>query len=522
MGCILVDLRPLSSTPVSAIERMGATPTAEIDYLGGVPIAALVYKGGIPSAQLEHLGGINVSGSLICSVGKDTLTISASSMSFANTEVGVTKSITVIATAGWSAELNDPNGLFEINPTAGVGGKVGRVDITLTKTNTNVESYSASVVFKSVGLRQSLSLVAEASAATYTPLTYIEATGAQYINTGYVVQEDDVIEVDYIRTSSTSADKALFGATDGTNGIWYSIYGTYAYYRFGHNASDNASGAGNRYRVKLQKGNIDVDGLTEALPFTALPDVPLYLFAVNNNNERQWMYCYCKTRAFKITKQTGEVVMELRACKRNSDGKIGMMDSVSGRFFVNEDTGEDFIAGAEIKATPDYELIDYVTFSKDRLYDLGIVKSTYTLEVMFKRSESTTTPYLYGIVTSPHTASVTAYLSSNGAWRFGSSYKGLNTNNTFMNRVIISNGKTNFNFAAGTFTKATFTTPDTVVLGGYRDASGSLTKNYQGRVYFFRITEGDTPIIDYYPCKRISDGAEGFWDCVTQTFVESI
>ena len=359
-------------------------------------------------------------------------------------------------------------------------------------------------------------------AETYTPLTYIEAAGAQYINTGYVVQEDDIIEMDYIRTSSTSADKALFGASDGTNGIWYSIYGSNAYYRFGHNTSDNSSGAGNRYRVKLQKGNVDIDGLTEALSFTAMPDVPLYLFASNNNNESQWMYCYCKTRGFKITKQTGEVVMELRAHKRNSDGKIGMLDSVSGKFFVNDGTGEDFIAGAEIKATPEYELIDYVTFSKDKLYDLGVVKSTYSLEVMFKRSESTTTPYLYGIVTSPHTASVTAYLSSGGAWRFGSSYKGLSTNNTVINRTIISNGKTDFNFTTGTFTKATFTTPDTVVLGGYRAASGALTKNYQGRVYFFRITEGDTPIIDYYPCLRKSDGVEGWWDCVSQTFIEPI
>lgn len=357
---------------------------------------------------------------------------------------------------------------------------------------------------------------------TYTPLTYIEATGEQYINLGYVVQEDDIIEMDYIRTSSTSADKALFGASDGTNGIWYSIYGTTAYYRFGHNASENASGAGNRYRVKLQKGNVDVDGLTEELPFTALPDVPLYLFAGNDNNEGQWMYCYCKTRGFKITKQTSEVVMELHACKRDSDGKIGMLDSVSGKFFENSGTGEDFIAGAEIKATSEYELIDYVTFSKDKLYDLGVVKSTYTLEVMFKRSESSSTPYLYGIATSPHTASVTAYLSSGGAWRFGSSYKGLSTNNTVINRTIISNGKTEFNFTTGTFTKSTFTTPNTVVLGGYRAASGSLTKNYQGRVYFFRITEGDTPIIDYYPCKRISDGVEGFWDCVTQKFVEPI
>jgi hypothetical protein len=141
---------------------------------------------------------------------------------------------------------------------------------------------------------------------------------------------------------------------------------------------------------------------------------------------------------------------------------------------------------------------------------------------MFKRSESSSTPYLYGIVTSSHTASVTAYLSSNGAWRFGSSYKGLSTNNTVINRTIISNGKTDFNFTTGTFTKATFTTPDTVVLGGYRAASGSLTKNYQGRVYFFRITEGNTLIKDWWPCKRISDGVEGFWDCVTQTFIEPI
>lgn len=355
---------------------------------------------------------------------------------------------------------------------------------------------------------------------TYTRLTYIECNGQQYINTGYVVQEDDVIEADYIRTSSTSADKALFGASNGTNGIWYSIYGANAYYRFGHNASDNASGAGNRYRVKLQKGSVDVDGLTEALQFTALPDVSLYLFARNSSNTSVTMYCSCKTRGFKITKQTGEVVMDLHACKRDSDGKIGMLDSVSGIFFANNGTGDDFTAGAEIKATAEYELIDYVTFSKNKLYDLGIVKSTYTLEVMFKRSESSTTPYLYGIVTSPHTASVTAYMSNGGAWRFGTSYKGLSTNNTNTNYTIIKNGSTNFNFTASTFTKSTFTTPDTVVLGGYRAASGALTKNYQGRVYFFRISEDSTPIIDYYPCKRLSDGVEGFWDCVSQTFIQ--
>lgn len=355
---------------------------------------------------------------------------------------------------------------------------------------------------------------------TYTRLTYIECTGKQYINTGYVVQEDDILEMDFIRTSSSSADKAIFGASDGTNGLWFSCYSNYLYYRFGNNASDNATAVA--YNVVMQKGKVNAGSVSESVGFIAMPNVPLYLFARNSSNTSVTMLGYFKSRCFKITKQTGEIVMELHACKRDSDGKIGMLDIVSGTFYTNSGSGDDFIAGAEIKVTSDFELLDHITFAKDKLYDLGIVKSTYTLEVLFQRSEKSSTPYLYGIVTSPHTASVTAYLSSGGAWRFGTSYKGLNTNNTNINYTIIKNGSATFNFTSSTFTKSTFTTPDTVVLGGYRDASGKLTKNYQGKVFFIRITEGDSPIIDYYPCKRISDDVEGFWDCVTQTFIEPL
>lgn len=519
MGCFFVELNRLGNTPTPTIERVGATPTAEVEYLGGVPIATLIGLSDVPTAVLEHLGGMTVSGSLLCYVGNDTLTISEASLSFANAEVGTMKYITVLATAPWSAELNDPDGLFEISPIAGLPGVVARVAITLTASNPNIDNYSASVVFKSRGLRQTLTLVAEASEATYTPLTYIEATGAQYINTGYVVQEDDVIEMDFIGTYKSNADKFLFAANADT-GLWISLYGNSAYVRRGTTSPTEVSGAYATYHVRLEAGKVTFGNTTTSVVEGILPNAPLYLFA-NNSNNGVYGNGYCRCLRFKISNANG-VVMELLPHKRNADGKIGMLDSVSGNFFGNGGTGEDFIAGAEIKATSEYELIEYVTFSKDKLYDLGIVKSTYTLEVMFNRSESSSTPYLYGIVTSPHTASVTAYLSSGGAWRFGSSYKGLSTNNTNTNYTIIKNGNVDFNFTSSTFGKSTFTTPNTVVLGGYRAASGALTKNYQGRVYFFRITEGDIPIIDYYPCRRISDGVEGFWDCVSQTFVESI
>ncbi len=358
---------------------------------------------------------------------------------------------------------------------------------------------------------------------TYTRLSYIEATGAQYINTGYIVQEDDVIEMMYISTSTTSTDKALYGCYDDNGNIWFSIYSNTGYVRFGSSASASITNARMTFKLTMKKSSVVLDSAHSATPnFVGLPQVPLYLFARNNKSTGVGMYGYCRCLGFSIKKSSGEDVMNLKPCKRNSDGAIGMIDLVSGQFFGNEGTGEDFIAGGEVKVTDDYEVIDYVTFAKNKLYDLGIVNSNQTIEVMFARSEKSTTPYLYGCVTSPHTASVSAYLSSNGAWRFGSSYKGLSTNNTFINRVIISNGTTNYNFTAGTFTKSTFTTPDTVVLGGYRAASGALTKNYQGKVYYIRITQGGNPIIDYYPCKRLSDGVEGFWDCVTQTFIEPL
>lgn len=355
---------------------------------------------------------------------------------------------------------------------------------------------------------------------TYTRLTYIECKGKQYINTGYVVQEDDVIDMYYISTSTTSADKALFGVVESGNGIWTTIYSNTAYVRFGSTSSVSLSNARMRYKLSLRKGKVDIDGSTSSPVFAALPTIPIYIFASNNNNSSVNMYGYCRSMGFKITKTSGEVVMDLKPCKRDSDEKVGMLDLVSGQFFTS-DGSEEFIAGAEMQMGNDYEPIDYVTFDADKLFDAGIIESTYKIEVLFERTNTSGTPYLYGIVTSPHTASVTAYLTSSGSWRWGSTYRGFTSNTTKMYKVEISNGTFVGDFSSVTFTKSSaFTTSDTLVVGGYRGTSGGTYKQYRGYLYYFRIKEGDNVIADWYPCRRKSDGVEGFWDCVSQTFIE--
>ena len=357
---------------------------------------------------------------------------------------------------------------------------------------------------------------------TYTRLTYIECTGQQYINTNYVVKEDDIIDMYYITTSTTSADKAMFGVAESGIGIWATIYSNTSYIRFGSEESVKISNARRCYKITLKKGSADIDGNTASPAFASMPGIPLYVFASNNNNNRANMYGYCKSMGFRISKPNGDVVMNLKPCKRDSDGKIGMLDLVSGQFFINQGEEEDFLAGAEMRMGDEYEAIDYVTFKADKLFDAGIIDNTYTIEVLFERTETSKTPYLYGVITSPHTASVTAYLTSSGSWRFGSSYRGFTTNTLKMYKVEISNGTFIGDFTSSTFTKSTFTTPNTLVVGGSRAASGSTSKGYNGLVYYFRINKGSTPILDWFPCRRKSDGVEGFWDCVTQSFIEPI
>lgn len=405
------------------------------------------------------------------------------------------------------------------------GSKDGTIVVSSEKNGGAAREMLLSVIDKSgkvvvpIVIRQA----AGESVETYTRLTYIECTGEQLINTNYIVQEDDVIEMMYISTSTTSADKALYGCYDENGNLWFSIYSNTGYVRFGSSASASVTNARLRYKLTMKKSSVVVDGGVSAAPdFVALPQVPLYLFARNNKDQSVGMYGFCKCLHFSVKNGSGELMRDMWPCRRDSDGAIGMIDLVSGQFYANGGSGEDFLAGSEAQMPTDYEVIPYVTFAKDKLYDLVVVKSTYEIEVMFARNEKSTTPYLYGCVTSPHTATVSAYLSSGGSWRFGSSYKGLNMTDTLIHRVIIKNGSTEADFTKGTFTKSTFTTPDSVVLGGYRAASGSLTKNYQGKVYYIRISENDAPIIDYMPCKRLSDGVEGFWDCVTQKFVEPL
>lgn len=244
-----------------------------------------------------------------------------------------------------------------------------------------------------------------------------------------------------------------------------------------------------------------------------MPNSSLFLFAGKSSSGSPYAYGYYRCSLFRITDSNG-VVMELIPHRRDSDGAVGLLDVVSGKFYVS--AGESLIAGGVL--SDGYELIEYVTFNGDKCFDTGVYGNNQTyIDVLFKRTNTSAAHYLFGCSSGNR---LTGYLTSSGYWRYGSAYPTFNTANTNLTKAIVTPTKTTVGSSSRTFSTSAFTTAFTMPLGGHKPASGAATPSYKGYIYYFVMKHGDEVVVDWLPCKRLSDGVEGFWDCVTQTFIE--
>lgn len=357
----------------------------------------------------------------------------------------------------------------------------------------------------------------------YTRLTYVECNGHQWIDLNYVVQESDVIEMEYIPTYTSSSDKMLFSAYSTEGSIWVSLYGTTAYVRFGTTSSVSVTNATSKYSVKLQKGKVTFDGTDTLLNnYSAMPTSTLRLFSGTSSAGNAYSHCHCQCKSIRINNDNG-VVKALLPYRRKSDGKVGMLDIINDVFYTTEGNSAELIAGSELNIPNGYKIIDSVIFNNDKVYEACVIDSSYTIETMFQRTNVSNNVYLYGHVTSPHTASVTAYMGSSSAWRWGSSSATMNTADTNRHYAVHKNGSVKIDVTSRTFNESTFTTNNTLIVGGYRAAIGTANTQFVGKIYLFRIKDGDgNYILDWTPCLKMSDGVEGFWDSVTNTFIYEI
>ncbi|MCQ2582256.1 MAG: hypothetical protein MJ170_04800, partial [Alphaproteobacteria bacterium] len=193
----------------------------------------------------------------------------------------------------------------------------------------------------------------------YTRLEYIESTGTQYIDTG-VSQQITRFEADIYKTS-LELRQILFG-------LYSSDYkaGLYVLYTEQDSLQETMILTGEEnvdmildipYELGLKHvlySYIDgvaycsVNGVSQTRKVTqVVHDFGLnyYLFADNKSGNAIYKY---QGRLFSAKIWIGDMVRNFIPAKRNSDGVIGMYDTVTKTFFTNSGTGS-FIAGPEVE-----------------------------------------------------------------------------------------------------------------------------------------------------------------------------
>ena len=182
----------------------------------------------------------------------------------------------------------------------------------------------------------------------FVNVKWLGNTGTQYIDTGYVLKEDDEIDVDfYIPDSalSISTDKILIDARDTSNGVRVSTYGNNGkwYARFGHSSgSASAVLSGNQQGTfTIGKSKLILNGsvILENMPYTAMPTGTLKLFTgFNNETGALSAPSYARISGVKI-KNNGETIHNYRPMQRTSDNELGFKDAITGDFLTNSGTG---------------------------------------------------------------------------------------------------------------------------------------------------------------------------------------
>lgn len=202
----------------------------------------------------------------------------------------------------------------------------------------------------------------------YSPVKYLENTGTQYIDTGYVLHEDDVIEVDYQIPASAldiNTDKILIDARDSSNGVRVSTWGSnYKWYaRFGHGSGTTSDAYTNQHQsgtLSISKNTLVLNGTTslDNMPYTAMPTGTLKLFTgINYDTGAISGPSYARIYKVKI-KRNGETIHNYTPAQRNADGELGMRDSITGEFFTNAGIGvfafapADQVASATVQKKP--------------------------------------------------------------------------------------------------------------------------------------------------------------------------
>lgn len=175
---------------------------------------------------------------------------------------------------------------------------------------------------------------------------YLQSSGTQYIDTGVIVNDTDIIE-STIMFMSRSGDNQAFGSGAPANqgGLWVEIYNNKTWYvRFGSSKSVNSTNQATLNTTKtviIKKNYFSVNGTKILTPnYTSMPQQTLYLFS----NHTSYPFVG-RIYNFSITNSSNVKTLNLIPVRV---GQVGYMyDTINNQLYGNIGTG-DFTVGPDI------------------------------------------------------------------------------------------------------------------------------------------------------------------------------
>ena len=194
----------------------------------------------------------------------------------------------------------------------------------------------------------------------YQQVEYIESTGEQYIDTGFIPTNNT--GVNFAFSTDYDSDQIIFGTQTkmqiGSNKGSAGTNETKVYYGWNgvNTAQENRKviSLNTLHTCKLNYLNNrkslfdDVQDDNLVLNFATLTQgsFSLYVFARDNTNNVADFLSQIKLYSFQITDGT-TLVRNFIPCYRKSDSVIGLYDTVTGQFFTNQGTGT-FLKGNDV------------------------------------------------------------------------------------------------------------------------------------------------------------------------------
>ena len=216
------------------------------------------------------------------------------------------------------------------------------------------------------GLECNGSIIDSLASLGYQRLSYIESSGTQWINTGFVTTAETAIECDFTTLNNNDnravfcGDWASYGHlfvlnTNGMNffgtGNKLSNFVAYKHFRIQTIPSGSKT-------VILYDGDTGAEVCSSNIALTHTGTSEMTLFAARADG---YQPALCRIHAFKLT-HAGTVVRDMVPVKRAVDGAVGLYDLSTEAFFANGGSGT-FIEGDAMNGKLVIDISDGAAYS---------------------------------------------------------------------------------------------------------------------------------------------------------------